>query len=265
MPLRRQRHAAAVAARGFAHESQAWKTVEWYTPAHIFDALGLRFDLDPCQPANGVPWIPADRYYALPLNGLREPWEGRVWLNPPYGKYVARWLGKFLEHGNGVALVFARTGTTWAQTAIASADAVCFIAGRVAFVAPNGFLGDSSADSMLLACGPDNTAALRRSGLGVVLSGVERAKNARRQRMRFRKKPVVIEAVQYDGSNHEAIGYFAGQAVSLESGGLFVRTLENRRLEADKGDWIIKGVKGEFYPCKPDIFAATYERVDEPQ
>lgn len=80
--------------------------------------------------------------------------------------------------------------------------------------------------------------------------------------MRFRKKPVVIEAVQYTGTNHEEIGFFAGQAVSLERGILFVRTLENRRLEADVGDWIIKGVAGEFYPCKPDIFEATYEPAD---
>ena len=80
--------------------------------------------------------------------------------------------------------------------------------------------------------------------------------------MKFRKKPVVIEAVQFMGTNHEEIGFFAGRDVSLEGGVLFVRTLENRRLEADVGDWIIKGVKGEFYPCKPDVFAATYEPVE---
>ena len=79
---------------------------------------------------------------------------------------------------------------------------------------------------------------------------------------RYRKRPVVIDAIQYDGMNHEEIGRFAGFDVSLENGTLFVKTLENRRLEADIGDWIIKGVKGEFYPCKPDIFAATYEAVE---
>lgn len=81
--------------------------------------------------------------------------------------------------------------------------------------------------------------------------------------MKYRKKPVVIDALQYDGTNHEAVGEFAGQAVSLEDGTLYVRTLENRRLEADVGDWIIRGVAGEFYPCKPGIFAATYEPVAE--
>jgi len=81
--------------------------------------------------------------------------------------------------------------------------------------------------------------------------------------VKYRKKPVVIDALQYDGTNHEAVGEFAGQAVSLEDGTLYVRTLENRRLEADVGDWIIRGVAGEFYPCKPGIFAATYEPVAE--
>src|SRR3990167_10440717 len=79
--------------------------------------------------------------------------------------------------------------------------------------------------------------------------------------MKFRKKPVVIDAIQYDGANHEAVGEFAGNAVSLEDGTLYVRTLENRRLEADVGDWIIRGVAGEFYPRKPPIFAAPYEPV----
>ena len=85
------------------------------------------------------------------------------------------------------------------------------------------------------------------------------AKPSEREVSKYRKRPVVIEAVRYDGHNHEEIGAFAGENVSLEGGILFVRTLENRRLEADRGDWIIKGIKGEFYPCKPDIFAATYE------
>lgn len=76
---------------------------------------------------------------------------------------------------------------------------------------------------------------------------------------KYRKKPVVVEAIQYDGKNIEAIEQFAGYEAMDKDGTLFIRTLENRRLQADAGDWIIKGVKGEFYPCKPDIFEATYE------
>jgi hypothetical protein len=81
---------------------------------------------------------------------------------------------------------------------------------------------------------------------------------------KYRKKPVVIEAVQWTGSNLHEIQAFAGPNTHLlypEEQALYVRTLEGGH-KASKGDWIIKGVKGEFYPCKPDIFEATYEKVD---
>lgn len=77
--------------------------------------------------------------------------------------------------------------------------------------------------------------------------------------MKYRKKPVVIEAVQYQGCTTE-IPYEFGTAItrSIEGGSCFIETLEGTH-ECRVGDYIIKGVKGEFYPCKPDIFAATYE------
>lgn len=83
--------------------------------------------------------------------------------------------------------------------------------------------------------------------------------------MKFRKKPVVIEAVQYDGANSlQIIEFTGGQA--LKNGGksdfMTIPTLEGDHT-ATAGDWILKGVKGEFYPCKPDIFEATYEPVEE--
>ena len=85
----------------------------------------------------------------------------------------------------------------------------------------------------------------------------------------FRKKPVVIEAVQFTGQNGNEVCDFAGlNGVDVEDAGgkrarpfLIIPTLEGS-MRADVGDWIIKGVKGEFYPCKPDIFEATYEEVD---
>lgn len=85
---------------------------------------------------------------------------------------------------------------------------------------------------------------------------------------KYRKKPVVIEAMQFDGKNHLPVMEWAG--VMLENDdtplmwgsgdALFIVTLEGT-MEAAPNDYIIKGVKGEFYPCKPDIFAATYEEV----
>lgn len=80
--------------------------------------------------------------------------------------------------------------------------------------------------------------------------------------MKFRKKPVVIEAVQYDGTL-QSLEVFNIASVSqyLGSDTAQIETLEGV-MTAQVGDWIIKGVKGEFYPCKPDIFEATYEAVE---
>jgi hypothetical protein len=84
---------------------------------------------------------------------------------------------------------------------------------------------------------------------------------------RYRKKPVVIEAVQFDGTNGDAVAEWCGgtfEATTCHGDGpptvVFIHTLEGR-MGASLGDFVIKGVKGEFYPCKPDIFKATYEAV----
>jgi len=81
----------------------------------------------------------------------------------------------------------------------------------------------------------------------------------------FRKKPVVIEAVQYLGDERfNLIRQFVGPYTILHQLGdskLGIQTLEGV-MGVSPGDWVIKGVKGEFYPCKPDIFQATYEPVD---
>lgn len=80
----------------------------------------------------------------------------------------------------------------------------------------------------------------------------------------FRKKPVVIEAIRWDGENQMDIMKWAGGSIVTQFASdldhLNVETLEGVT-KASKGDFIIKGVKGEFCPCKPDIFAATYEPV----
>jgi len=80
--------------------------------------------------------------------------------------------------------------------------------------------------------------------------------------LKYRKKPVVIDAVQYTGANFNDIEEFVGGDAEFREGQLVVATLEGP-LRASPGDWIIKGVKGEFYPCKPNIFALTYETVDD--
>ena len=77
----------------------------------------------------------------------------------------------------------------------------------------------------------------------------------------YRKNPVAIEAVQYTGLNSAEIELFTGQPIGKETGKpIIIKTLEGEHI-ASLGDYIIKGVKGEFYPCKPDIFAETYSEV----
>lgn len=88
---------------------------------------------------------------------------------------------------------------------------------------------------------------------------------------KFRKKPVVIEAVQFKGTPKSALdvgdvfdieGMKFKPSSDLEYGDLMIPTLEGNML-AKENDWIIKGVNGEFYPCKPDIFEKTYDAVDD--
>jgi hypothetical protein len=82
---------------------------------------------------------------------------------------------------------------------------------------------------------------------------------------KFRKKPVVIEAMQFTGANlAECLVWALGTSPDSAEGcqimnlPLYIPTLEGD-MRANPGDWIIKGVNGEFYPCKPDIFKKTYE------
>ena len=89
--------------------------------------------------------------------------------------------------------------------------------------------------------------------------------------MKYRKKPVVIDAVLWCGIYptgqwpdwfHRAVG--SGKVLPKSDDSLSILTLEGE-MRGEKGDWIIKGIKGEIYPCKPDIFEATYEPVKEKQ
>ena len=150
---------------GFTHESQNAETVSWYTPPSIFELLNLRFDLDCCAPTGGVPWIPADQHYSLPQDGLTEPWFGKVWCNPPYGKETPKWLEKMNSHRNGVCLVFARTDTKWFHDYVSKADALLFLKGRVQFV--DGLKktsgSGSTCGSVLIAYGEDCVEALYKA------------------------------------------------------------------------------------------------------
>lgn len=85
--------------------------------------------------------------------------------------------------------------------------------------------------------------------------------------MKYRKKPVEVEAIKYISPYciNEMLrswGNDFDKVSTQKIGGLIIKTLEGEML-AKFGDWVIKGIKGEFYPCKPDIFESTYEPVGE--
>jgi hypothetical protein len=120
-----------------SHHSAKMTTAEWLTPPEILKALG-EFDLDPCAPIDR-PWDTARRHYTIEDDGLSKVWEGRVWLNPPYGREAYAWLKRMAEHGSGVALIFARTETdAFFKWVWGKANGVLFIKGRINFHLPDG-------------------------------------------------------------------------------------------------------------------------------
>ena len=148
------------------HQSAAMKNDEWLTPPEIINALGA-FDLDPCS-QEIRPWPTAAKHYTKADDGLAMPWFGRVWCNPPYGSSTGAWLSKLSHHGNGIALVFARTETDmFFKWVWGKADAVLFLRGRLYFYHADGSKARHNAGgpSCLVAYGADNVTALERSGL----------------------------------------------------------------------------------------------------
>lgn len=138
---------------------------EWLTPPYIIEALGA-FDLDPCSPVVR-PWDTAMRHYTMDDDGFKKRWRGRVWLNPPYGRETFRWIEKLADHGNGTALIFARTETIGFHDHVwRRADSVFFFKGRLRFHRPDGSqAGTAGAPSCLIAYSEADTEALRVSGL----------------------------------------------------------------------------------------------------
>lgn len=143
---------------------------EWLTPPEILRALGA-FDLDPCSPIVR-PWPTAAKHLTVDDDGLAHDWAGRVWCNPPFGREAIKWLRRMAAHGDGVALIPARTETAmFYETVWGVADAVLFLKGRPHFHYVDGARApfNSGAPLALIAYGQPNVAALRQSGLGYVV------------------------------------------------------------------------------------------------
>lgn len=116
-------------------QPNAGKSDDWLTPPFIIEALGP-FDLDPCASVD-QPWRTAGRQLNVYEGGLQAPWNGFVWCNPPYGSAGWPWLSRLAQHGDGIALIFARTETAgfFAQC-WEKASAMLFLEGRLHFHHP---------------------------------------------------------------------------------------------------------------------------------
>jgi len=166
------------------HHTTADTQDEWLTPPWILEDLGP-FDLDPCAPVNR-PWDMAKNHYTIRDDGLNKQWFGRIWLNPPYDhKKMWNWFNKLWIHGDGIALIFARTETSgFFRWVWEKANAVFFIKGRLYFHYPDGSKSkaNSGGPSVLIAYGSNNIRTLKNSniqGKFIELISTERAKESR--------------------------------------------------------------------------------------
>lgn len=145
------------------HQNAAAASTTWLIPKPIIDALGgwQSFDLDPCAAPNPRPWFTAWHMNAeSDGDGLAMEWEGRVWLNPPYtSAKIEDWLRKLADHGDGTAIIFARTETEAFQRQVwKRAHGLLFLEGRLHFHYPDGTRAahNAGAPSVLCAYGQDD-------------------------------------------------------------------------------------------------------------
>jgi len=183
------------------HElSIAIEPEEWFTPKFIFEALNRKFDLDPAHPGRDNPYcvVPARKIYTKTDDGLQQPWRGVVWLNPPFGgrRGQVPWLRKFFAHGNGIAIVAARTSADWFHDLVfPNAQILLFPDGKTKFRRPNGTIGKEPGTGIaLISVGEIANAALRRSGLGYCVTVDHSAVPSARARQWARPLDAVREA-----------------------------------------------------------------------
>lgn len=156
-----------MAAIGGHQRAYRGRSDEWLTPPEIIEATGP-YHLDPCAPVER-PWDMAERHFTVNEDGLQQPWEGRVWLNPPYGPETGKWLHRLASHPDGgMALIFARTETEmFHRHAWERANAMLFLEGRLHFydVTGNRAKHNAGGPSVLIAYGRRNVSSLRVCGL----------------------------------------------------------------------------------------------------
>jgi phage N-6-adenine-methyltransferase len=135
---------------------------EWYTPKWLFDELGVEFDLDVAHPARDTD-VPCKRYYTIDDDSLNQPWEGLVWMNPPYSK-PSPWVDKWLDHGNGLALL-PMAKSKWFNKLMDSDAYFRLLPSTFKFTSPEGKPISLMMGSMVWGIGEGHE-ILKQSGLG---------------------------------------------------------------------------------------------------
>jgi hypothetical protein len=139
-----------------SHQRCVGKSQVHLTPKWLIDALGP-FETDPCA-ADPRPWDCARVNIPEAMDGLTYEWFGMVWLNPPFNRYqVGLWVDRLARHGNGIALVHARTEAAWFRPIWRHAAAILFLDKRIKFCRPDGTEqgANSGAPPVLAAFGRD--------------------------------------------------------------------------------------------------------------
>lgn len=132
---------------------------EHYTPVSIFEAMKLTFDIDVAAPEDTTKRnCPAKAYYTEKDNGLIQKWEGLVWMNPPFSK-PSPWVEKFIEHGNGVALLVV-SKSKWFRDIWEKADALVPTPYNLKFERPQEKAKNISFQTFLFAMGDQATKGL---------------------------------------------------------------------------------------------------------
>lgn len=150
----------------FYVQQQTYTSDDYYTPKWVFESLNTEFDLDVASPPQGPPFTPCRRFYTLKDDGLASEWEGFVYMNPPYSK-PAPWVDKFIEHGNGIALL-PGGGGKWTKK-LWNSEARALLLGRIAFYAPHNEKSIPGSQNIYLwGIGDRALQVLQKSNLGKV-------------------------------------------------------------------------------------------------
>ena len=147
------------------------KNVDWYTPPYIFEALNYTFDLDPCSPPLERYKTRAKNHYILPdKDGLINDWFGVVWLNPPFGRGIEKWVDKMYNHNQGVLLTHVTAlPNKWFHQYFDKYRSICFVKGRINFI--NGLgqsAGSAAHGQMLIGFGDIGKEIIEQCNLGKV-------------------------------------------------------------------------------------------------